>query len=182
MKISEALILFREFPECRINDYLKEGDIDIITLLKSYDIETVKLKLYRILGKDDYEKQLFEIKTMFIEYMYELSQVYKDYKEENKEETIQIKPPSEYKQIIQLIVNLGKLNIDYTNLTILDGYTCITAGQSKSVEQLQLEVKRKIEDAKGHARVRREQIWNQWTEEQRTNKDILQHFIDSKDI
>jgi hypothetical protein len=176
MRLIDAIALFREFPELRICDL--DGEFDISSLFE--DPETARLKLNKISKhfhlEGEEEDCLLVIKELIYEYIYELSQVYQDAKTEEPE--IKVKPPSEYKQIIQIIKALARQGIQAGEYTIFDAYTMLQM-DGKTVEQIQQEIIDKIEESRGHTQVRRKNIWDNWTEEQKQDRERLQHFLDS---
>lgn len=201
MKLAEALTLLREFPDKVLIDYAKEGDYDVEALFLSSktgkdltDLKQERLaKLFRLgFGELSEEEAVKSLKDRIYDYLTELSAISEYLSEEEDEEaedcgkTIEFKQPSDYRIIIKTITRLAKIgNFNLDQISLMDAHFIIEAHDlpdSKTYEELYNEVMEKINVENEVVRLRRQQIWDSCSEEDRKNPQFLKHFLDSKDI
>lgn len=189
MKISDALILLREFPEKIITEYMVEGGFDINALFQSYELKDKIVKIKRIIrnyGRKSGtpESDLSVIMGMISDYLDDLADIFKsmDCKDVKTPEK-KFQPKSDYKQLLNTIRMLCGMNIqNYADITVFDAHNLITLDEvGESVKELREKVLEKINSSE-KSKARRQHLWDNWTEEDKNNKVLLKRFIESKDV
>lgn len=189
MKISDALILLREFPDKIMTEYIEGGGFDINALFKSYELPDKIAKIERIirnyrLRSGTPEEDIAVIMGKVSDYLDDLTAIFNgmDPDEEKKpEKVIESKP--DYKQLLNTIKVLCSLNIqNYDNLSIFDAHNMIMLDEDgESVKELQEKALEKINESE-KAKPRRQHLWDNWSEADKKNKVLLKRFIESKDV
>ncbi|MDX9803452.1 MAG: hypothetical protein RBS96_05445 [Dehalococcoidales bacterium] len=172
-----------------MTEYIGEGGFDINALFESYDLKDKIVKMKRIirnygLRSGTPEHDLAVIMTKIIDYCDDLSDIFKSMDcEDIKAPESDIKPKSDYKQLLHTIRMLCGMNIqNFADLSIYDAHNLITLeDDGESVEELRAKVLKKI-NASERSKERRQHLWDNWTEEDKNNKTLLKRFIESKDI
>jgi len=189
MKISDALILLREFPEKIMTEYIEEGGFDINALFKSYDLQDKIAKIKRIINNYGLqsgtpESDIAVIMSKIADYFDDLNDIFKttDCDEEKKPAKNYI-PKSDYKQLLSTIRMLCGMNIqNYADLSVFDAHSLITLeDDGETVEELRAKALEKINESE-KSKPHRQHLWDNWTEEDKKNKALLKRFIESKDV